>query len=601
MKAATLALSSLSLITAQTPGTLKTEVHPKLAVATCTKADGCTTASKEVVIDSNWRWIHEAGKPTNCFTGNEWDAKLCPDVETCSKNCVLEGADAEYEGTYGVKASGDALDLGFVTKGPYSSNVGSRTYLMKDEETYETFKLKNREFTIDVDASALPCGLNGALYFVSMDADGGKSRYGAKNTAGAKYGTGYCDAQCPHDLKWINGETNMLEWQPSATDPNAGTGKYGTCCVEMDIWEANAVSTAYTAHSCDVDEQTRCEGVDCGDNPDHRFDGKCDKNGCDFQTYRLGNTTFYGNGSSFVLDSSKKMTVVTQFVTADGTDTGALTEIRRFYKQGSKIIHTPTISVGGRGSYNSLSTDFCTAEVGAFNDHTNFLKKGGMSAMDTAFDKGMVLVMSIWDDHDVNMLWLDSTYPTDGKQAGAHRGTCPISSGSPKDVEKNSADAHVTYSNIRFGEIGSTVKSGSTPSPSPPSPSPSPSPSPAPVPAGCPGGSMAKCMHVCPTTPVAAYSACISECSSRCTPTASSLLLGAAADTKAKPWGHCTAAHTCPNGWECTRRDDATASQCTPVDALAEAFMKTKPTPTMISEFMTKGTTRFPAVGLATR
>jgi len=112
---------------------------------------------------------------------------------------------------------------------------------------------------------------------------------------------------------------------------------------------------------------------------------------------------------------------------------------------------------------------------------------------------------------------------------------------------------------------------------------------------------MAECMHVCPTTPIAAYSACISECSSRCTPTASSLLLGAAADTKAKPWGHCTAAHTCPNGWECTRRADATASQCTPVDALAEAFMKTKPTPTMISEFMTKGTTRFPAVGLATR
>ena len=145
----------------------------------------------------------------------------------------IEGADAEYADTDGVKAQGNALDLGFVTKGPYSKNVGSRTYLMKDEETYETFKLKNKEFSFDVDVSALPCGLNGALYFVSMDADGGKAKYGSKNQAGAKYGTGYCDAQCPHDLKWINGETNMLEWQPSATDPNAGTGKYGTCCVEV--------------------------------------------------------------------------------------------------------------------------------------------------------------------------------------------------------------------------------------------------------------------------------------------------------------------------------------------------------------------------------
>ena len=37
----------------------------------------------------------------------------------------------------------------------------------------------------------------------------------------------------PHDLKWINGKPNLRDWVPSATDPNAGTGHYGTCCVEM--------------------------------------------------------------------------------------------------------------------------------------------------------------------------------------------------------------------------------------------------------------------------------------------------------------------------------------------------------------------------------
>jgi len=35
----------------------------------------------------------------------------------------------------------------------------------------------------------------------------------------------------------------MIDWNPSSTDPNAGTGKYGTCCSEMDIWEANSQST----------------------------------------------------------------------------------------------------------------------------------------------------------------------------------------------------------------------------------------------------------------------------------------------------------------------------------------------------------------------
>lgn len=130
------------------------------------------------------------------------------------------------------------------------------------------FKLKNLEFSYEVDVSQLPCGLNGALYFVEMEKDGGKKRF-SSNKAGAAYGTGYCDAQCPHDLKFINGEVrsgvrslpplhffygiqaNMLEWK--ATSGNSGTGKYGSCCNEMDIWEANSESAAFTPHVCTKD------------------------------------------------------------------------------------------------------------------------------------------------------------------------------------------------------------------------------------------------------------------------------------------------------------------------------------------------------------
>ncbi len=39
-------------------------------------------------------------------------------------------------------------------------------------------------------------------YFVEMDADGGASRF-PTNQAGAKFGTGYCDAQCPQDIKCV--------------------------------------------------------------------------------------------------------------------------------------------------------------------------------------------------------------------------------------------------------------------------------------------------------------------------------------------------------------------------------------------------------------
>lgn len=83
--------------------------------------------------------------------------------------------------------------------------------MMNSESKYEMFKLKNKEFSVTVDVSQLSCGLNGALYFVEMEEDGGLST-GKYNKAGAKYGTGYCDAQCPHDVKFIDGEANILDW-----------------------------------------------------------------------------------------------------------------------------------------------------------------------------------------------------------------------------------------------------------------------------------------------------------------------------------------------------------------------------------------------------
>merc|ERR1711865_262310 len=155
--------------------------------------------------------------------------------------------------------------------------------------------------------------------------DGGAARLGS---AGAKYGTGYCDAQCPHDMKWINNAANCEEWTPSLTDDNAGTGKYGSCCTK---------------------------------------------------------------------------------------------------------------------------------------DGTNFLEKGGMGAVDTIFQKGGVLVMSLWDDHYANMLWLDSTFPIEATpdMKGAFRGPCDVTSGVPADVEENVPDSKVTFSDIKYGKIGTTIETSS--------------------------------------------------------------------------------------------------------------------------------------------
>ncbi|KAJ7661145.1 glycosyl hydrolase family 7-domain-containing protein [Mycena rosella] len=48
-----------------------------------------------------------------------------------------------------------------------------------------------------------------------MDVDGGLSRF-PTNKAGAQYGTGYCDSQCPHDLKFISSVMTGYAAQRSA-------------------------------------------------------------------------------------------------------------------------------------------------------------------------------------------------------------------------------------------------------------------------------------------------------------------------------------------------------------------------------------------------
>jgi len=318
---------------------------------------------------------------------------------------------------------------------------------MESDTKYQMFNLIGKEFTFDVDVSKLPCGLNGALYFVEMAADGGINK--GNNKAGAKYGTGYCDSQCPHDIKF-NGKANVEGWNPSDNDPNAGSGEIGACCPEMDIWEANSISTAYTPHPCTGTGLQECTGTACGDG-DNRYGGVCDKDGCDFNSYRMGVRDFYGPGMT--LDTTKKMTVVTQFVGSGSS----LSDIKRFYIQGGKVFANSDSTIEGVTG-NSITEAFCTAQKSVFGDTSSFATHGGLNGMAASLARGHVLVMSLWDDHAVNMLWLDSTFPTDAdpEKPGIARGTCATTSGVPEEVEAESPDATVIYSNIKFGPIGST-------------------------------------------------------------------------------------------------------------------------------------------------
>jgi cellulose 1,4-beta-cellobiosidase len=200
--------SMFAAASAQRVGHEQAEDHPKLSWKNCTISGGCETVNGEVVLDANWRWLHVVDGWKGCFEGNTWNYANCNSNSNCTDTCAIEGA-GPYPRLYGVNATQDSLSLKYKTYFDFSSNIGSRVYLMASETKYQMFVLMNNELAFDVDLSAVECGFNSALYFVAMDEDGGMSRY-PTNHAGAKYGTGYCDARCLRDQKFVGGKVCQI-------------------------------------------------------------------------------------------------------------------------------------------------------------------------------------------------------------------------------------------------------------------------------------------------------------------------------------------------------------------------------------------------------
>ncbi|KAG8918176.1 hypothetical protein FRC02_002560 [Tulasnella sp. 418] len=425
--------SLIASIHAQQPGTLFGEYHPPLPWQRCIAGGSCQTVSGSITLDERWRSMHKKGSLDGCWDSQSgWIDPPCGHTGVCAQSCEIEGADYAI---YGVTTSGNALQMIFVNQGPYGTSVGSRVFLMENDTLYQTFKLKNREFTFDVDVSRLPCGVKSSLYFVGMDADGGKQQY-LNNKAGAKYGTGYCDARCTRSVRFINGEANI------PYDVLSGKGYHGSCCLEIDLWEANSISTALTYHTCAPPEPYECGDDEC-------TNVVCDGDGCDINPYRNGATTFYGNGRT--VNTANKITVVTRFLTADGSDYGLLNEIQRVYIQNGQVIQNAQVNFGG-SLYNSITENYCSAQKSAFGEPDFFSSYGGFW-QDHALDRGLVLAMGIEGDHVSNMQWLDGKW---GGGPGYVRGTCP-SSLDWEEVEMTEPHSRVTFSNIKFGPIGSTA------------------------------------------------------------------------------------------------------------------------------------------------
>jgi cellulose 1,4-beta-cellobiosidase len=290
----------------------------------------------KTVLDANWRWVHYPNGYKNCYDTSWNCGELCDE-------CELEGVELEnYKNKYGISSDGTILELQFAM----GSNVGSRLYLLENDK-YWFPDLLNKQISIDIDISEIPCGMNAAVYLVEM-----------KSTELDKLGIGYGDAQCPVDIKYLkNGKPNTKNEQ--------------RCQVEIDLIEANTEAMAWTLHPCN------------GDN--------CDKSGADANSYRQNYTNFFGKNK--IINTLKPMTVITQFIG------NPLKEIKRFYKQDNKIIEHP----GGSLTKESINK-WKTIQY----EPNNFELFGGFDSLTKAITNGMVFVLSIWDDPLTNMKWLDS-------------------------------------------------------------------------------------------------------------------------------------------------------------------------------------------------
>jgi cellulase len=409
--------SLLSAVAAQGIGS-GAEVHPKLTTWKCTKAGGCVSQDTAIVLDALAHPVYQKDNPSlGCGNwGSAPNATVCPDVDTCQKNCVQDGI-SDYK-PYGVFTDGSKMTLKQLK--PDGSTISPRVYLLApSEDKYEMLHLTGQEFSFDVDVSKLPCGMNGALYLSEMEEDGGQS---ALNTGGASRGSGYCDAQC-FTVPFINGIGNL-------------EGK-GACCNELDIWEANAPATHIAPHVCNVTGVYKCTPAECA------FEGVCDKNGCGYNTYVNGAKNFYGQGPSFAVDTTKPFTVVTQFP-ADAN--GYLKEIRRIYIQNGKAIPQAAVQVAGPPAINYLNQEYC-AKSGA----RRYEELGSMKGMGASMTRGMVLAFSIWWDEGGFMNWLDAE----------NAGPCNATEGNPTIIRQVEKDPTVIFSNIKWGEIESTYSAPS--------------------------------------------------------------------------------------------------------------------------------------------
>jgi hypothetical protein len=114
--------------------------------------------------------------------------------------------------------------------------------------------------------------------------------------------------------------------------------------------------------------------------------------------------------------------------------------------------------------YNSVCDEFCVVQKKAFDENHSFTEYRGFRQLGASLNKGHVLVLSLWDGHDVNMLWRNSVDATNSNKEGSDPGPWESSSGAPIYPRNNGKRSAIDLCGFLHVRIGPSV-SGMWPHP----------------------------------------------------------------------------------------------------------------------------------------
>ena len=137
---------------------LKTGRKTRIERKECTNAGGYTSTQARLALDANWHQVNSVSGYENGCTGDDWNSQCFSNPVQRAQNFVLEGTSKDKcESAHSVQQIQDGVKVNFLTQHEHDANVGHYIHAMDDDDKYDLFCLKNREFSFEVDVSDMQC------------------------------------------------------------------------------------------------------------------------------------------------------------------------------------------------------------------------------------------------------------------------------------------------------------------------------------------------------------------------------------------------------------------------------------------------------------